>query len=119
MRPLKSDVIPTMQTPTEPSVEIKSLIRELKLAPHPEGGWYRELYRSNLKVATPHGERCAITTIYYLLAAGQYSRWHVVAADEIWHLLDGHPLELITYAPVERQLINYKLDCTSVASRVA
>jgi predicted cupin superfamily sugar epimerase len=75
------------------------LIGALGLAPHPEGGWYRELYRSALEVATARGPRAALTSIYYLLEQPQTSRWHVVAADEIWHFYTGDPLELLTYDP--------------------
>lgn len=62
----------------------------LDLAPHPEGGWYRETWRA----AAPEGERAAGSAIYYLLARGEVSRWHRVDADEIWHWHAGAPLEL-------------------------
>jgi uncharacterized protein len=75
------------------------LIQELSLKPHPEGGWYREIYRSRMRVQAPGGHRSALTTIYYLLARGQVSRWHVVQSDEIWHFYDGAPLELFAYDP--------------------
>ena len=87
----------------------RELIRALALSPHPEGGWYRELYRSSLKVQGPHGPRAALTTIYYLLEQPQVSRWHVVAADEIWHFYAGAALELITYEPQERLLKRHVL----------
>ena len=75
------------------------LIDELGLQPHPEGGWYRELYRSSLRVEAPQGARSALTTIYYLLERQQVSRWHVVAADEVWHFYAGTPLQLALYRP--------------------
>jgi predicted cupin superfamily sugar epimerase len=78
------------------------LIRELALQPHPEGGWYREIYRSPVVVQTGRGARSALTTIYYLLEATQLSRWHVVQADELWHFYDGAPLELLAYEPGAR-----------------
>jgi len=81
-----------------------ALIEALTLAPHPEGGWYRELYRSHLQVATARGSRAALTSIYYLLERGQRSRWHVVAADEIWHFYAGDALELLSYDPATRHL---------------
>ena len=56
-----------------------AIIAALGLAPHPEGGWYREMYRA----VTPGG-RSAVTSIYFLLEAGQVSHWHRVDADEIW-----------------------------------
>lgn len=71
-----------------------ALIAQLGLAPHPEGGHYRELWRSPRRVPTPHGERHAITTIDFLLKAGERSAWHRVRNDEVWHLLEGGPLRL-------------------------
>jgi predicted cupin superfamily sugar epimerase len=92
-----------------PSVPARDLIDRLQLAPHPEGGWYREIQRSSVRVDTSRGPRQAITTIYYLLERGQRSRWHVVAADEIWHFYAGAPLELFAYRPdsatLERTLL--------------
>jgi hypothetical protein len=74
-----------------------TLIQELRLDPHPEGGHFRELFRSRRMVRTDDGrsERWAVTTIYYLLSAGEHSRWHRVAADEIWHFYEGAPMELV------------------------
>lgn len=76
-----------------------ALIDRLELRPHPEGGWYREIYRSGEAVQTARGPRSAITSIYYLLESHQFSRWHVVDSDEIWHFYEGAPLELLTYDP--------------------
>lgn len=75
---------------------IQTLIDSLRLQPHPEGGYYREVFRSEQIVmpAGEHGERRALTSIYFLLAAGQHSRWHRVLSDEIWSHLEGDPLEL-------------------------
>ena len=75
------------------------LIDLLGLIPHPEGGWYREVYRSGDAVSRDGATRQALTTIYYLLTAGQVSRWHVVALDEVWHFHEGEPLELLTHRP--------------------
>lgn len=71
-----------------------ALIARLGLAPHPEGGWYRRLYRSTTSVLGPAGERAAATTIVYLLRQGEASRWHRVRADEVWHFYEGAPLTL-------------------------
>lgn len=79
-----------------------ALIGRLGLAPHPEGGWYREIHRSAERITTTRGERSALTTIYYLLEQQQLSRWHVVASDEIWHFHAGAPLELFLYDPQRR-----------------
>ncbi|MEQ1898468.1 MAG: GNAT family N-acetyltransferase [Vicinamibacterales bacterium] len=72
------------------------LISTLSLQPHPEGGWYAEVFRSSSGV-TPddaRGIRSALTTIYFLLTAGQVSRLHRVRSDEAWHYYEGDPLEL-------------------------
>ena len=61
------------------------------MAPHPEGGRYRETYRH----AGADGEHGAGTAINYLLWAGERSAWHrLIDADEIWHWYAGAPLEL-------------------------
>lgn len=78
-------------------------IERLGLAPHPEGGHYREVFRSPVTVATPRGPRAALTTIDFLLVGAhggrpaEFSAWHRVWNDEVWHLLsaaEGGPLAL-------------------------
>lgn len=77
------------------------LIDLLRLQPHPEGGHYRETFRSPATVTPDDGrpERSALTSIDFLLTAGQCSRWHRVRSDEIWHLLEGGPLRLWLLPP--------------------
>jgi predicted cupin superfamily sugar epimerase len=79
----------------EPRAE--ELIETLGLEPHPEGGYYREIYRSVDQVSPPDGRgaRAVLTTIYFLLNEGEQSRWHQVDSDEVWHLYEGGPLELL------------------------
>ena len=74
------------------------LIASLGLAPHPEGGYFREVYRSASRVqpVVQRPERAALTTIYFLLVAEEVSRWHRVASDEVWHYYEGDALELVT-----------------------
>ena len=75
----------------------QELIESLGLQPHPEGGWYRQVFKSSERV-TRHAdgaERTALTTIYFLLAEGTFSRRHRVQSDEVWHFYEGDPLELI------------------------
>lgn len=74
------------------------LIDRLQLAPHPEGGYFRQIFRSTGTVAPDDGRgtRAALTTIYFLLTAGDLSCWHRVSADEAWHFYEGAPLELWT-----------------------
>ena len=72
----------------------EEVIELLRLAPHPEGGFYRQTFRG-LAVEGADGDRWASTAIYYLLQAGKISAWHrVVDADEVWHFYAGAPLEL-------------------------
>ncbi|MFN3259941.1 MAG: cupin domain-containing protein [Pikeienuella sp.] len=68
----------------------REIVEALGLAPHPEGGWYRETWRAP---AEPGG-RAAGTAIYYLLEAHQFSHWHRVDAAEIWLWHLGAPLAL-------------------------
>lgn len=72
------------------------LIHDLDLRPHPEGGHYRQTFRSASAVARgSDGEpRAALTAIYFLLTAGEVSRWHRVASDEIWTHLEGGAVRL-------------------------
>ena len=70
--------------------EVDDLIARLALAPHPEGGWYRETWRATSAGA----ERSAGTSILFLLEAGQRSHWHRVDAAELWIFQAGTPLTL-------------------------
>ncbi|QEX24519.1 cupin [Hypericibacter adhaerens] len=76
------------------------LIEQLGLERHPEGGWYRETYRHQ----APGGGRGHATMIYYLLEAGEVSRWHrVTDADELWLYHTGGALELTLSPDGERR----------------
>jgi predicted cupin superfamily sugar epimerase len=76
-------------------MDAEDAVRRLGLVPHPEGGFYRETYRSELTVALPDGRRrAASTAIHYLLPSGTWSTWHRVASDEVWHHYDGGALRL-------------------------
>lgn len=66
------------------------IIKTLGMQPHPEGGHYVETYRAP---AAP-GARAAVTAIYFLLQAGEYSHWHRIDAAEIWLWHAGAPLAL-------------------------
>ena len=67
------------------------LAEQLDLQPHPEGGWYRETYRSAVTFRPEGyaGPRAAATGIYFLLPPGEFSAWHVVTSDELWFLHSG------------------------------
>jgi len=92
-----------MRTEASDPTAAAGLIARLKLEPHPEGGWYREIHRSAGIQQTARGPRAALTSIYFLLEHDQHSRWHVVTSDEVWHHGSGHPLELLTYVPETRE----------------
>ena len=78
-----------------------TLIAALGLMPHPEGGYFGELFRSSAKVspADGRGARSALTTIYFLLTGDMRSRWHRVRSDEVWHFYEGAPLDLWVASP--------------------
>lgn len=72
------------------------LAEKLDLAPHPEGGWFRETWRSPVAF-TPggyEGPRASATCIYFLLEPGERSQWHRVRSTEIWLWHDGGPLTI-------------------------
>lgn len=83
----------------------KELIANLELFRHPEGGWFRETYRSCETVsaqALPErfaGERTFSTAIYFLLEAGDISALHRIKSDEIWHFYSGSTLLIHTIFP--------------------
>lgn len=73
----------------------KKYIDQLNLEPHPEGGYFREIYRSD-EIILPEGmperlkkKRAASTSIYFLLEGKQVSNFHRIKSDEIWHYYDG------------------------------
>lgn len=71
-------------------VTADEVVRLLGLAPHPEGGFFRETFRD----AAPAGGRGASTAIYYLLREEDESAWHRVDAAEVWHHYAGAPLDV-------------------------
>ncbi len=86
---------------------VQELIERYGLAPHPEGGWYRETYRAARTL--PGSSRSVCTAILYLLAEGQRSRLHRIDADEIWHFHRGDPLhvvELVRAAPARVHVLS-------------
>jgi len=72
--------------------EADRLIALLELKPHPEGGHFRETFRDTSSSGSEG--RSPSTAIYFLLKAGEASRWHRVDAAEVWHFYRGAPLEL-------------------------
>ncbi len=72
------------------ALDADAAIRLLDLAPHPEGGHFRETFRD----AAGADGRALSTAVYYLLKAGERSAWHRVDAAEVWHFYAGAPLLL-------------------------
>lgn len=87
------------------SERAEQLVRALALVPHPEGGWFRETFRSPDRVpagALPArfpGERCLATAILYLLPAGERSHFHRLRADETWWHHEGGAMHLHLLGP--------------------
>jgi predicted cupin superfamily sugar epimerase len=83
----------------------EELIKKLELAKHPEGGWYRETYRSEEVIqgnALPErfaGGRSFSTAIYFFLQSGDISVLHRIKSDEIWHFYSGAPLTVHVITP--------------------
>lgn len=89
--------------------DIDRLIAALRLAPHPEGGYYRRIHASRVEVTCAGRVRPAMTAIQFLLRQGQCSRWHRVDADEGWHWREGGPLKLQVFDPQEDALRTLEL----------
>ncbi len=89
------------------SSRYRELIERLDLSPHPEGGYYREIYRSPLEIPADqlpgdfNEPRCLGTAIYFLLPAGQRSAPHRVHSEEFWIFLEGDGLHLRAHPTLE------------------
>ena len=83
----------------------QQLIQQYNLLPHPEGGWYKETYRSAEQInadALPvffSGSRAYATAIYFLLEASNFSAFHRIRSDECWHFYAGGPLHIYVLQP--------------------
>lgn len=83
-------------------MSLQLLIDKLELLPHPEGGYFKETYRSQGVIPKEslsnefEGERNFSTGIYYLLESGNYSALHRIKQDEMWHFYQGDAIELVT-----------------------
>ena len=80
-------------------------IKKLQLKKHPEGGYYREVYRSGEKILPDHlpkrykSSRNFSTSIYFLLEGNQFSAFHHLKSDELWHFYDGSDLKVYIINP--------------------
>ena len=79
---------------SEPNARAAATIAELGLLPHPEGGFYRETYRSPDTVGTARGTRSALTSILFLLTDAAFSAFHRIASDEAWHFYRGDAIAI-------------------------
>lgn len=81
------------------------LIQRFDLQPHPEGGWYKQTYKSNEQVAASvlpqrfNGDRPFSTAIYFLLEKENFSAFHRIKSDECWHFYAGGPLLIYVIHP--------------------
>ena len=91
----------------------EALIRDLQLAPHPEGGYFRRVYESAKRTEVNGIERPALTPIKFLLPEGVVTRWHRVGATEVWDWHDGSPMELSVFDPDQRTLTRVQLDTSA------
>ena len=89
----------------------KSIIARLGLLPHPEGGYFSEVYRSDSTVRPDDDrpERPSLTSVHFLLTRDDMSSWHVVRSDEVWHFYEGDSLELLVVDPATMSLSRKKL----------
>jgi predicted cupin superfamily sugar epimerase len=67
-------------------------IKKLKLEEHPEGGYFKEVYRNEVELSADDFTRNLTTSIYYLLRSGEISHWHQLASDELWYFHGGSDL---------------------------
>lgn len=88
--------MPTPVSTRTESTFVRDRVAALGLAPHPEGGWFREVYRSSATLGLPRGTRSLLTLIDYVLGPGSFSAWHVVRSDEVWSWHAGDVIELHT-----------------------
>ncbi|WP_215225484.1 cupin domain-containing protein [Echinicola shivajiensis] len=86
-------------------MEIQQIIKKLGLEPHPEGGYFKEVYRSEGEVhqgSLPEGiigNRNYSTSIYFMLTSDTFSAFHRIKQDEIWHFYMGSPIRLHCLSP--------------------
>ena len=76
------------------SKEVKGMVDCYQMERHPEGGWFKEVYRSEeqVKRIADHNQRSALTSIYYLLADNDFSAFHRIQSPEVWYYHKGMPI---------------------------
>ena len=91
----------------------QQIIDHLQLQPHPEGGFFKETYRSSELIlkdslsSNYNGQRNCSTCIYFLLTPDTFSAFHRINQDEVWHFYDGSPIDLHCISPdgIHEQII--------------
>ena len=84
---------------------IQALITTLGLQPHPEGGYFKEVYRSKGMIEINDdqlqlfGKRNYSTSIYFLITSDEYSAFHRIHQDELWHFYEGSPVSIYVISP--------------------
>jgi hypothetical protein len=71
---------------------VKFLVSKLQLTAHPEGGFYKETYRSTKSISSENGEWNLLTSIYFLLTSENISKFHRIKSDELWYFHEGNNL---------------------------
>ncbi len=84
-------------------------IRKLNLKAHPEGGYYREIYKSSREISTARGRRPESTAIYFLLKHPAFSAFHKIESDEIWHFYAGEDVVIWILSPKSKKLKKQRL----------
>ena len=85
--------------------DIDQLVDKLQLQPHPEGGFFRETYRSEQNIPAPwdkestSSQRSLSTAILFLITSGNFSAFHRIRRDECWHFYNGQPLLVHQLSP--------------------
>lgn len=93
---------------------VQKIVEQLDLLPHPEGGFFKESYRSIELIEQAHlpnrfsGNRNFSTAIYFLLTSGNFSAFHRIQQDEVWHFYEGAPLNVHVITP-EGKYTKYKV----------
>ncbi len=88
----------SLKSPSNPPFskgEVQNIVKRLDLKPHPEGGFYRETYRS----AGKFGDKNHSTAIYFLLTPGNFSALHRIRSDEAWHFYSGGSITIVEITP--------------------
>ena len=78
---------------------VDDIIGHLNLVAHPEGGYFKETYRSAEEIDSKQGKRNIATNIYFLLKSGEKSAFHRLRSDEFWYFHEGSPLEIFIIFP--------------------